>query len=600
MKTNFSGLIWAIILGLISVCSAQTYQFTTKTFDLEKDGLHQGWKNFGGYVNNEGNFVIRLGRPFCDAKITERTEFLNTVSFKAEFKGVAYDFKEIIFNNDLDYQKAKDLRLETTFDAIKYQRNLFGTSFLPPNSKVMKNSNNPYAAIGASFDGAFTMPELTADYIGEVIVIPKQKMSIGKPNIKVSNFAIHTLLKGNINVRDGIYPSATTSCREFPVFTEMKEIDTRSEKDQIWQIASNSVYPGGGIVAFYTKNVNPDESKLHVIIKNYNADLEEKKVLDIGFDYFPHIQSLVVHNQNNNHDLLLLCQQTDNVKDPHLKKFAKSPAVADFAELIYIDGNSFEVKHKQTITLPYSKWYKVQMKTTDAGDVYLMGKCAKDNKTPHTYIDWGDKGLDNFQILKYSGGKMIWIKGYDRKKDANKLKIVKGENVKGNTEKEVIIETPSEASKFTVHNGRLFINNQLYQNMLYLAIFDDKTGDLLQYFVKPESIEAKSDVILTKDGNTVYWATYDFKKYNDYDSKTNVITADKIKSMIAGELFISKIDLVSGNAQDFKLLGDKEWVVSYRDPLILRDAASDYFVFQGRTLAKKAKDSELILVKVYK
>lgn len=78
------------------------------------------------------------------------------------------------------------------------------------------------------------------------------------------------------------------------------------------------------------------------------------------------------------------------------------------------------------------------------------------------------------------------------------------------------------------------------------------------------------------------------------------VSPDKFKERVLGEVYLSKIDLNTLTAGNFVNLGGENWGVSFDSPMLIKDNNSDYIVFQGRTLNKKAKDSELVFVKVKK
>jgi hypothetical protein len=70
--------------------------------------------------------------------------------------------------------------------------------------------------------------------------------------------------------------------------------------------------------------------------------------------------------------------------------------------------------------------------------------------------------------------------------------------------------------------------------------------------------------------------------------------------MIAGNLHLAKIDLNSGTSTNFEWLGKDQWAVNFSAPVVVKDDNSNEIIFQGRTLNKKAKDSELVFIKVSK
>ncbi|MFN4235398.1 MAG: hypothetical protein ACK4IK_11390 [Bacteroidia bacterium] len=597
MKKVFYSICFIAISFSIS---AQNYEVETTKFNLSDYKIEKGWKSYGSFVNNNGDYVIKFGSAYCDVDLSTSYTY-DTKTIKANFKGVAYKFKEVVFGQNLQFKELISKDFPTTVDALQYQKDLFGKTFEPINANVFEKiaKNNPYAIIGKSItEGVAYMPKLTSDYIGQFIVFPVTKAAIGKPNNKISTAFIMSTVKGNLEVK-GYYEKA--SCSEVPIYLPMEQIDTKENKNELWILANNVVYPGGGIIGYFTKDVVPDDGKLHVIYRQFDENLNELNRLDLPFDYTPVFQNFTYKN-NDQYDMILIAQSSNKgAPHPAFSKMHKEKN-PNQAELIYIDGKTLKVKHRIPFELPYSKWYKITMLTNNDNEVYFMGKCATDNKTAMNHIDWGDKGLDNFQILKFKNGKIDWIKGVDAKGDAAKIKLVTGEKIKGKSEKKIIIRTinPENANEVVFLDDKFYIQGQVFNGQSYVAEFNSNTGDLLNYYVKPESIKAKQNLVFSKDKKSIYWLTYNFKNYNKYDSKTGVLTSDKIPGMIAGELFVSKLGVGTGNFTPFTQLGKEEWLISYHEPVILDEYTADSFILYGRTIAKKAKNSELVLVKVKK
>jgi hypothetical protein len=601
-----------LVIASIST-QAQNFDVSTSTLDLENYKLHKGWKNYGAYTK-DGNIIVKYASAYCDADIKSEhysrltlTGDMKYISdIKATFKGVAYIFKELIFDKNLNFIKIEEKKFPTTADALKYQPNLFGSTFIPYYDKffVNMNKNNPYGIIfhGVS-EGAIMMPALTADYIGTSVVFPKLGFGIGKPNTKVESAFVYSIVTGDLRLNeDYLYTYVSgASCRETPVYGKYLEVNAQTKKGEYWYPATNVVFPNGGFIGFYTRNVVPDDGKIHVIFKKFNGELQESgQFLDIPFEYYPLLQSFSIRN-GNNYDFVLITQQADKIYDPYLKKISREK-IANKSEIIYIDGQTLKIKHRLSFELPFTDWNYISLAQGPKGELYFMGKCRKDNTTFKSSLGLvKDKKLINFQIMKFNNGIVEWVKGYDMNKDASKAKVITGEGVKGKKEMKIIFSkeiNPKDDVLFL--DDKLFIKGQVYQGQLYLAEFDATNGELKNYYIKPESITGKSDVIFSNDHKNLFWATYDFKRYNKYNKKTNVLTASKIKTMISGQLFLSKINLSEGSYTPFSLLGKDQWVVSYQDPLVLSETDADEIIFQGRTLARRAKDSELVLIKVKK
>jgi hypothetical protein len=150
-------------LVIVSVSTqAQNFDVSTSTLDLENYKLHKGWKNYGAYTK-DGNIIVKYASAYCDADIKSEHssrympsgDMKYTSDISATFRGVAYIFKELIFDKNLNFIKIEEKKFPTTTDALKYQPNLFGSTFRP---------------YGLYFGHA-----LTADYIGTFVVIPSAR-----------------------------------------------------------------------------------------------------------------------------------------------------------------------------------------------------------------------------------------------------------------------------------------------------------------------------------------------------------------------------------------------------------------------------------------
>lgn len=78
------------------------------------------------------------------------------------------------------------------------------------------------------------------------------------------------------------------------------------------------------------------------------------------------------------------------------------------------------------------------------------------------------------------------------------------------------------------------------------------------------------------------------------------MTFKSLKTIPGADVYLSKIDLTNGTATNFEQLNKDEWAVNFNAPVVVGNHESDAIIFQGRSVSKKAKDSDLILMKVMK
>ena len=110
---------------------------------------------------------------------------------------------------------------------------------------------------------------------------------------------------------------------------------------------------------------------------------------------------------------------------------------------------------------------------------------------------------------------------------------------------------------------------------------------------------ATSDVFFSSDGKNMYWAVYEPNAYNSAIlPQQGLFQPKKLKNVLAAELLFSKINLEDYSTNGIQTIGGKEFLLIANNPLVADTI--DELIFQGRSLNKKAKDSELVLIKVKK
>ncbi|MBS1490358.1 MAG: hypothetical protein JSS93_07510 [Bacteroidetes bacterium] len=574
MKFYFTA-IFALLAG---VAFAQNYDVKTYIFDLTPHKLDKGWRNFGGYVSPNGNYIIKYGQSGCNSSASSGFKIGSTVY---QLNGTSYSFKELNFDKDFNFIDLKSKYFSNTPEALTYQNNLFGETFNPLPKNIFTDAN---LAVG--------FKAITSDFIGRRIVSTSPNMSL-KVNYKICSAIVFSEVLGGINKQGSVY------CGERASFGKIDCMKAAEIKGQVWAFLNSIEYPSGGVIAAATGGVVQETSKLNVSVKRYDSLLTELNSTMLKFDYYPVLQGFLVKNDKGYNDFVYIAQQSKNLSSPYLKEYTTLGKEYDKAELILLDGKTLEVKKRENFTMPYSFWIKIRIVQKESNNFYLIGTCATNKETKLSYSDLISAYppvMDNFQMLKFSNNEIKWIKGYDKKGLAPVVSNILEIDPKGKPAKEVIITSDKIEGTtvdvnlkvyhdFKVYHDKIFINGQAGKKSHYLAVIDNNTGELTSYFTKGTDMPAKSDVVPVKnDLNKFYWTVYD---YSRYDTK-------------AGELFISTLDLKANKGSDFKLLGEKEWAVSYENPMVLNDINEDAFVLQGRLTTKKAKDSDAVLIKIKK
>jgi hypothetical protein len=597
MKKKF--FITLFVLCFFSMGSiAQSLRFNVIKADDPSFESVKKWRSYGGHLDEQGNIVLVVGKPVCDATISRsvNTDYFSgtvTKTTVAEFRGVAYTFKELTLDNNFKILNTKELQFGKTIDAISYQKDLFGRTF-----QVIKGDINtgPGAAISA-VAGAFTegVPLLssyyTGDFINTIVVAPSQVASIGKPKILVTSNAILSEVRGQLS--KGGY---SASCSEIPAYYMLSKKEVKENKGEIWLNLANVDYPGGGVIAFITEDVVAKNEKANLFFKKYDDQLNEIASQQLDFDYYPEMSILRIKNKADKYDFLVLVQAGNKPGGPWWKKTPLGNP--NSMEILYLDGETLTPTYREKIDLKFSRWQDFVALTDESGATYVMAGTGKDAKEYLNYWNY-NKDMVNFGMLKIENGKLVWKTEADTKADASMMQVIKGEGVKGNVEKVLTLKTPKTDVDYKFQDNRLFLKGQVFASNLYLAVFDLNTGKLTHYFAKPESANAESDVFFTKNSSEFYWATYDYKPYCEFDKKTGV-TSPKKDFPLMGDLYMTKIALDGNTTPTFQKVGDGSFAIFMRGKLIFENPNSDKIIYYGTTLSKKAKNAENIFISVDK
>jgi hypothetical protein len=573
-----------IIYGalLFSVTSARSQvEVTAKSFDLDSIKLHKGWRFFPGESTSNGELIVKLGK-------TTRCDVDKNFFGDRTFKGVGWSFLELKFDKDLNFQTKNEKAFENTMRALDYAP-VFGEKFVPGG-------------------GGFV---ITKDYLNTTTVSP----TISITNFTVSSFSFF----GKVNTDlDGKY------CWETIEAKKENSVIAKEEKGQKWIAQSSFNFPGGGDVLFATDGVYPEKELIHYVFKRYGSNLDVEKKIYIPFKTNISLKVLPIEVGNGKKDYMIVAQAA--------KKYAKAVPLSnpDFLELIYIDGENFEIKYRTISNLKYSFWNANQIIKKDDG-FFIVGAAGEDAKSiieMPGYTNFSDikigklmlnipTELPNFQIVSVNkSGNIDWVKGLSVEEAQPLVTILSGIDLK--TKPVPVFTCPSSTigawgggeARAVFKNNRLIISFQQIlkpgsyskptedRGNLVTMIFDDK-GSLQRYFIKPEQTYTNHETFFSKDFKTMYWATYEYDALNDlpFENGTSA-TSKKVKGLFAANLHFVKFDLDKCSSEGIQHLGKGEWVIDGNNPVLLD--SDDAIVFLGRTLSKKAKDTELILAKVKK
>lgn len=591
MKTlNYIFLSTLLFSLSINYVKGQNYSIQTQTYDLEKIDRHKDWRIYSGYKDNNGNYIVKLGKPSCNMSSGSGNEI---GSIKYAYYGMQYDFDELSFDQSFNYISKVSKTFPTTISTLSYEP-VLGKRFFPlGHLNLLKRP-------------------LSQDYIGRKTVVPV---------IEMTGFKIGIYQVAGKPVAPGANAFGATnyySCGENIWFEKLDVQKTKENKGERWFPVSYYPLPGGGVVVYTTSGVLPETDNAVFIAKLYGEDLNEIAKVELPFDFKCVVHILPLEKNDGKRDFVIISQADDGKYS-----LGKKVLEANNGELLILDGKTLQIKNRSKFKMEYTRWWPENVVVNDNGQIYIYGTTSDDTKQypgkqGYLPINAGQlsnpnalnfpKDQPNFQILMTDPiGNVKYVKGINSKEVTNISKIITGTEKKANND--VILNTYDFykecyfTDKYLILAGQQFIGQNKTgadKGNLFVALFDKNTGNLVNYFIKPEDTYATFDIIFNKEKTKLYWATYDWETLNELKNEQGAMSAKKIKSMIAGNLHLTTIDLTNGTSTNFEWLGKEQWAINFNAPLILKDNESDEIIFQGRTLNKKAKDSELIFIKVKK
>lgn len=579
----------AALLSNITIF-AQSFEIQTYTFDLEKENLHKGFSVFSGYEDDKGNFVAKLGKAACEMGKGSGPELYSTTYY---YYGVSYTFNELKFDQNFNYLGKEEKFFPTTIQTLTYEP-VLGKNFWPLHANMY-----------------FKKP-FTPDYLGTKVLAPQYGFS----GSVVKSYIIGGVPQAPWGGRFG---TNYYSCSERIELQGEDKIKAKENKGERWMTVDHYPIPNGSIIAWTTDAIKDNTDKANFILKKYNENLEELAKVRIMVDYKSTLRIMAVDRNDGKRDFaaIVMAQTT---------KFSPGEKEVDLREgtLFILNGEDLSIKSQSPFRMVYTQWYIEELVLDNEGNIYIMGTTSdseKDNFTAFSIMNNMNNSVKKhpyYQILKAdANGKVQYVKAYTQKGEENKISIVGGIDKK--IKPQVIFNTYDFLKDVYFTDKYIIIAGQQYMELskgsfytktsavipgadkenLFIAIIDKNTGDLVKYFVKPEDSYGSYDIVFDKYQKNLYWATYSWEKYNNAEGDV-VVSPDKFKGRVLGEVYLSKIDLNTLSAGNFINLGGENWGVSFDSPMLIKDNKSDYIVFQGRTLNKKAKDSELVFVKVKK
>ncbi len=584
-------LFFILPLAVLTGPAASQNAVTIKTFDLESVKKEK-WALYSGFKSPDGDVVIKLGSPKCNMSVDKKL-----IGTTYTFNGVEWDFEELHFDTELNFKNSESRHFNSTIEAVNYEP-VWGRRF------------------AVSVKGVPCY--LTSEYVGKTAIFNNSDyLSMGKKPF---------LVKG------GVYSKIATpstdqkivyTCAEIP---ELETLDNGSansndEKDAKWHYLNGYPLPGGGIYFYMREGKDLDKSKLNFELLKYGDDVRKPLAnRALAFDYNLACQFVKIDNGKGQEDYAIISQSSD--------KYAPKGVMvkpANYAEIIIVDGTTLEIKLRESVNLKGTKWLVKSAHRSPNGAVYFVGPCSKNDKDYIRHngtfkcvdgnamlgaIENSPDELPNLQVVKISNAREISVSLITKSEAESKLVVLSGSEYKAKpkatftpvldngqrTGSGWMIEQNQYFAKFS--GNKLVVTYEIRGNG-WSAVILNEQAQLEKYFIMPTDGFATSDLFFSADGKIMYWAVYEPNAYNSAVLPQNgIFQPKKLKNVLAAELLLSKINLNDYTASAVQTIGGKEFLLVANNPLVAD--TKDELIFQGRSLNKKAKDSELVLVMIKK
>ncbi len=545
------------VFGISLLALNAQVEVTSKSFDLESQNKHKNWQ-FGeaGIDTLTGSVFIKMKQPECDKSET----FWTTT-----YRGLKWNVDKLIFDKDFNYLETKSVKYKSSEEALLNNENIFGKKY----KAIAQGSNSPaIAKVMASASTPMPKGPIDNSFMFTTIVTGNSTMS----GFKLAS----SIISVESSVSSG--NNGPTYCNEYPVVVKKTSEDAKEEKGQRWIPMFSNPVPNGGNILFNTSGVNKEE-KQHYIFRKYDENTTILKEQTFTFNYQCLMYGKEIEKAPGVFDYVF-------VTLPINYKKSKLPTVpANNYEYFYVDGSTYEIKEKLTIVAPNSQWLISQVYAKD-GAIYL---CGESGKTATTYADFAvpnPKDYPNFQLAKIENGKVVYVKNVTPENITASLINVNGEKTKSDLNFKV------HAAQMAVVNGK-FIYGGRYENVKN-AVFNEK-GDLEAFIVKNAEF-SENYFTFSKDKKTMYCLVQNVLDYNKWDNKTGVITPKKARDVITSLSIISyNLESKTVKYEDFK---NENWGVKFSNHILMDN--EDQLLLLGTSITKKAKDSEIVFVKIKK
>ncbi len=359
----------------------------------------------------------------------------------------------------------------------------------------------------------------------------------------------------------------------------------------------------------------------NIVIQFFDHKGVSKKEASFKVDYGFAMKGLTLKKENGGEDMVLIFQPTGKYNKYGIKVEKVKNNPLEF-EYIRIDGNSMQVKERIQFNAVSSQWVPEYL-VENNGAVYVFGQAAAKVKMNEyqfgsimtiegmnfqNYIRVDE--LENYQFIKVKNGAVAYVSNLTPDAMAGVEKLIDGAKGKNNASgyfRKQEIKIIDDVIYFTGQNTKPGSAGDDRSQEFMMMI--DANGKLTNLFYVPKSNYANSNMFVTPDKKTMYWAIYDYSNYNVYATRFlptqigvtgNVIGGDdhsfdaKRKIDEGPELQIVKIDLASKTAGPLEIFGKDEYTLFDEVPVLY--ANEKEVVFLG--VAGKIKERQSKIIKL--
>ncbi|MFY8005287.1 MAG: hypothetical protein ACOVNR_10585 [Chitinophagaceae bacterium] len=558
MKKTIIGCLLAF-----TFCKAEAQlTVSAKGFELESVNKHKNWKIIDAGVDAANNNVyVKFASASCDVDKSTIGSMTTTT-----FNGLAWKVDKLIFDKNFAYQSTEPKTYKNTFEAINNKEYVYGRKY---NAII---AGGVFKALSGV---AVPSGQIDNSYMGTSIV-----MGFGN----LSGFKIGTSRIG-IKVGGESGKWGPDQCFENAAVFKIDNVDAKEQKGQRWIPMFNHPIPNGGHILFNTSGVNP-ENKQHFVFRKYdeNANIVKDKAFTFDYQCIPYAKEIEV--APGKFDYVLVTTPIN------YKKSDLPVNPANQYEYFRIDGTSFEIKEHFNITAPKSQW-RINQVFEKNGELYLIGDAGKSGDIHPDFSIPKASDFPNFQIAKITNGKLSYVNAFGESDIKANLLTVSGEKVKPEMHfKALDIQMDVANGKF-IYSGQQTDDGQRAECMMN-AVFSAEGQ--LEAFIAKKTEFSMSNLVFSKDKNTMHWLLNDVTEYNKWDSKTGIITAKESKQVLTALSVISYN--LSNKSLQFQTMQNEEWGVQYKNP-ILYDNDNEVLLIGGK-LTRKAKDSEVVFITLKK